>query len=205
MRNNSFGRHLTATLSCVLGIGLTAPAVDAAVISVGSASIPQGTSFVIIPVSLSLSAGEAISSMSIGFGVGDGGPAVGNASGTMVPISEVTVPANSIFTSPEFSYSFNPGTLPASSATVVNIGITDQGESTSASGTVVNVKLDTSGVAGGQYVLNANFDNSSSVSNLGDAVTFSSTNGTLTVVPEPSFLGLAAASLTMLMAVRRRT
>ncbi len=188
-----------ACMVCVVGLAVET---NAAIFTVGSASVPQGTGSVTIPISIR--GGESITAASIAFGVGDGGPAFGETD--IVPITAVVRPATSIFVDAgNPTLTANPE-LPSSSASIFNIGFTVQNFTTSAEGLIIDVTLNTAALLQGQsFVLQGNIGGVSTLNNGINAVAFSVEDGVLTIlpVPEPASLGLLAGAAMFLIRRRR--
>lgn len=183
-----------ATVVVATSTSLTSAAV---VVSAPSVSLPQGTSSVVIPITIS--GGDQIDAITFDLRIGDGGPVAGGLD--VVPIT-VFDNSLSIFKSTPTGDISTVDTLPSSSSLFINGVVTGDGESIAASGELFRITVNTSGLVQGQQFA-INFVGLG-VALDGNMISSSASPGqiTITAVPEPVFMsGLA---MTSLLALRRR-
>lgn len=183
-----------ATVVVATSTSLTSAAV---VVSAPSVSLPQGTSSVVIPITIS--GGDQIDAITFDLRIGDGGPVAGGSD--VVPITAFNN-SLSIFKSTPTGDISTVDTLPSSSSLFINGTVTGDGESIAASGELFRITVNTSGLVQGQQFA-INFVGLG-VALDGNIISSSASPGqiTITAVPEPVFMsGLA---MTSLLALRRR-
>lgn len=183
-----------ATVVVATSTSLTSAAV---VVSAPSVSLPQGTSSVVIPITIS--GGDQIDAITFDLRIGDGGPVAGGSD--VVPITGFNN-SLSIFKSTPTGDISTVDTLPSSSSLFINGVVTGDGESIAASGELFRITVNTSGLVQGQQFA-INFVGLG-VALDGNMISSSASPGQIkiTAVPEPVFMsGLA---MTSLLALRRR-
>lgn len=189
-------RFVSGAAAVVLG-ALASSTSAAVVVSAPSVSLPQGTSSVIIPITIS--GGDPIDAITFDLRIGDGGPVAGGSD--IVPITNFDN-SFSIFESTPTGDISTTDPLPSSSAVLVNGVVIGDGESIAASGELFRITIDTSGLVEGQQFL-INFIGLG-VALDGNIISSSASSGqiTVTAVPEPIWIG--GLTLTGLLMLRRR-